>query len=187
MTFTTEEQHERRKDQWRRYYHKNREKILSKRSEEDERERRRAAGKLYWEKNKEEILAKRNAKPRTDEVREKARLYAQGYRAKNPEKHREAGRRHTAKNPGRSWDLLQRQQEAKAGRPRATHCEICNVKDSGRGATTGTKGNRIAFDHCHKTGAFRGWICSNCNKALGLVKDNTDLLRKMIEYLEQFQ
>ena len=34
----------------------------------------------------------------------------------------------------------------------------------------------------HKS-KFWGWICSRCNLALGLVKDNIETLKAMIEYL----
>jgi len=40
------------------------------------------------------------------------------------------------------------------------------------------------FDHCHDKGHFRGWICDRCNKTLGLVYDDIDLLKKLISYLE---
>lgn len=63
--------------------------------------------------------------------------------------------------------------EKRAGRKRSSSCELCGVK-----ATT-------VFDHCHAGGHFRGWLCSQCNMALGLVKDNSSLLRKMARYLDR--
>jgi hypothetical protein len=38
-------------------------------------------------------------------------------------------------------------------------------------------------DHCHKSGKIRGILCQYCNKALGNVKDSTDRLQGLIEYL----
>ncbi len=38
-------------------------------------------------------------------------------------------------------------------------------------------------DHCHKTGKVRGLLCSNCNVALGLLKDSPKALREAIKYL----
>lgn len=43
---------------------------------------------------------------------------------------------------------------------------------------------RGVVDHCHETNQIRGILCHNCNRALGLVKDNKETLLKMIDYLE---
>jgi len=61
--------------------------------------------------------------------------------------------------------------EEKAGRPRPERCEICNEQDT------------ICFDHDHKTGLFRGWICKRCNTVLGKVQDDKKLLQSLIDYL----
>ncbi len=39
------------------------------------------------------------------------------------------------------------------------------------------------FDHCHKTGYLRGYLCSSCNTGLGLFKDSVKLLQKAKAYL----
>jgi ribosomal protein S27AE len=43
---------------------------------------------------------------------------------------------------------------------------------------------RLVVDHCHRSGAVRGLLCHNCNRALGLLKDNTQTLLNAIAYLE---
>lgn len=59
-------------------------------------------------------------------------------------------------------------------------CEVCG--------STGSL--HIDHDHncCPKLPAcgncVRGMICTNCNKALGMVKDDPVILRKMAEYLD---
>jgi hypothetical protein len=40
------------------------------------------------------------------------------------------------------------------------------------------------LDHCHDTEKFRGYICHDCNTALGRVLDSTDTLKRCIKYLE---
>lgn len=40
------------------------------------------------------------------------------------------------------------------------------------------------IDHCHRTGKVRGILCENCNRGLGMFKDNTERLAKAIRYLE---
>jgi len=56
-------------------------------------------------------------------------------------------------------------------------CAICNIEitliDS-------------AIDHNHETGEFRGMLCKLCNRALGMFKDNTTILRNAVEYLKAF-
>lgn len=52
-------------------------------------------------------------------------------------------------------------------------CAICFIKPD----------TRLHIDHCHQTGKVRGLLCGNCNRALGLLKDNTIFLSKAIEYL----
>jgi len=42
----------------------------------------------------------------------------------------------------------------------------------------------LNVDHCHVKGTFRGLLCHNCNRALGLFKDNIDRLKRAINYLE---
>ena len=45
----------------------------------------------------------------------------------------------------------------------------------------------LVVDHCHHRGMVRGLLCEDCNLALGRVKDNTNTLRSMIEYLTENQ
>ncbi len=40
------------------------------------------------------------------------------------------------------------------------------------------------IDHCHNSNIVRGLLCSNCNTALGLVKEKISTLKIMIEYLK---
>jgi hypothetical protein len=41
----------------------------------------------------------------------------------------------------------------------------------------------LDIDHCHKSGKVRGLLCSNHNRALGLLGDDPALLLRSIEYL----
>lgn len=52
-------------------------------------------------------------------------------------------------------------------------CEIC-----GSVATD--------VDHCHSSGATRGFLCNPCNRALAAVRDNASVLRSAAAYLDQF-
>lgn len=43
----------------------------------------------------------------------------------------------------------------------------------------------LAVDHCHTTGKVRGLLCTNCNRALGNIRDSIDGLKNAILYLEK--
>jgi hypothetical protein len=42
----------------------------------------------------------------------------------------------------------------------------------------------LHVDHCHETERVRGLLCGNCNRALGLFKDNIKSLEEAITYLK---
>ena len=42
------------------------------------------------------------------------------------------------------------------------------------------------LDHCHETGAFRGWVCSGCNTGVGIV-DSIERLEKRIAFLKDHE
>jgi DNA-directed RNA polymerase subunit RPC12/RpoP len=58
-------------------------------------------------------------------------------------------------------------------------CAICNCHLEFKG----TKGKAASLDHNHLTGEIRGVLCGSCNKALGLLQDNVEVLQKAIIYL----
>lgn len=47
-----------------------------------------------------------------------------------------------------------------------------------------SKKHGLNLDHCHTTGKIRGWLCDNCNRGLGLFKDDIANLERAIEYLK---
>ena len=60
-------------------------------------------------------------------------------------------------------------------------CAICKTK-----SPTG-KWKRFAVDHCHITGDVRGLLCNECNRGMGLLKDDPDLLDKAAYYLRNYK
>ena len=106
--------------------------------------------------------ARYNAKP---ESKAKAAQGARRRRAADPKGQKVRVARWRAKREAKLTEI--------AGRPRPSVCELCHSTEY-----------PIVFDHCHAHGHFRGWICDQCNKVLGLVKDKPDLLRAMAQYLE---
>lgn len=62
-------------------------------------------------------------------------------------------------------------------------CAIC-----GRGERTkhplSQKVMELSIDHCHVTGRTRGLLCDRCNRGIGLLQDDPELLRKAATYIE---
>ena len=58
-------------------------------------------------------------------------------------------------------------------------CKICRKPD--------TSGRNLAVDHNHTTGCIRGLLCISCNTAIGLVKENENVLKAMISYLQDYK
>lgn len=54
-------------------------------------------------------------------------------------------------------------------------CAICKKEELGKD---------LAVDHCHKTQKVRGLLCENCNRAIGLFKDDPVVCRAASDYLE---
>jgi Recombination endonuclease VII len=56
-------------------------------------------------------------------------------------------------------------------------CAICYSENWGRISP--------CIDHCHVTGKVRGLLCNTCNMALGLFKDNMEILENAKNYLKR--
>ena len=41
----------------------------------------------------------------------------------------------------------------------------------------------VHIDHCHETAKIRGVLCARCNRALGLFRDSTEVLKNAIRYI----
>ncbi len=44
---------------------------------------------------------------------------------------------------------------------------------------------KLVVDHCHDTGVVRGVLCSTCNSGFGMFKDNLELLKGAVNYMER--
>lgn len=42
----------------------------------------------------------------------------------------------------------------------------------------------LHVDHCHKTGKIRGLLCVNCNQGIGSLKEDTNIMKNAIKYIE---
>ncbi len=151
------------------------------------KERKKIADKKYYEKNKEKIAE-----------------YQRNYRKENPEKiaeYREKNAEQIAigqkvRNDKWAAENKDRKKELdKVGHLKRKYnldveeydrmlveqnysCKICETHISNLTKV-------LCVDHCHATGKVRGLLCHSCNVAIGLLKDNTETLKKAIKYLEE--
>lgn len=59
-------------------------------------------------------------------------------------------------------------------------CAICGDDEKSK------RNKNLSIDHCHETNKVRGLLCTNCNRAIGLLKDNIQILEKAINYLNKY-
>ena len=105
------------------------------------------------------------------------------WRTENPEKNKEKFQKWATNNPEK---VKQANRKCK-GIPEPTRaepktCEICGNPENGKGRWG--IGQALSVDHNHSTGKFRGWLCGNCNRALGLLKDSEETIQNMLNYLK---
>lgn len=131
-------------------------------------ESRTIEARKYREKHPDKVKAKANRyrERNIDKIRERDKLAQRRMRAINPEAEHKRQERHKQKKYQLKVQI--------AGRPKPSVCEVC-----------GELHRYIVFDHCHKNGKFRGWLCDRCNKVLGIVQDSAILLKKLALYLEE--
>lgn len=56
-------------------------------------------------------------------------------------------------------------------------CAICGTEDSGK--------RGFCVDHNHVTGKLRGALCGKCNRGIGLLQDNHEIVQKAADYLRK--
>ncbi len=62
-------------------------------------------------------------------------------------------------------------------------CAICHRSESEPTRRGGAKHKHLAVDHCHDTGVVRGLLCTDCNVAIGLLRDSPALCEVAAAYL----
>ncbi len=124
---------------------------------------------------------KSNAQSRAYRVAHRDKILAQAstYRAAHREERNASTKAyyaaHRKERIAHSVVFKRARKEQRAARPRPETCEVCGRAPNSRG---------LHFDHDHRTGAFRGWLCHRCNMALGLLDDSPATLRALADYLQ---
>lgn len=131
---------------------------------EEQKARSAATRRKSYEKNKPAILARQRAY-RDSLPAEILRGYQKTWAEKNRESERLRGRtknwkKHSLPTPTRIEPSI---------------CECCGRADR----------KALALDHCHATGAFRGWLCSRCNLGIGNLGDTIECVERALAYLKR--
>ena len=82
---------------------------------------------------------------------------------------------------GLTYDEYDRMMKAQDSR-----CGICGNKETALNPKTGQP-RALAIDHCHKTGAIRGLLCTNCNRGIGNFREQPALFFAAIAYLQRHE
>ena len=65
-------------------------------------------------------------------------------------------------------------------------CGICGIELKLPEKRRGQSLDVVAIDHSHISGNVRGLLCNGCNKGIGLLKEDVNILTNAINYLEMF-
>ncbi len=64
-------------------------------------------------------------------------------------------------------------------------CAVCGRTFEVKSLKGKSKHGRPHVDHDHVLNIVRGILCSNCNTAIGLLKENPEIVRAVLKYLEK--
>jgi hypothetical protein len=120
-----------------------------------------------------EVIAR--AKIRNSQRREKRKLYKKTEKGKESE-HRYRNKRY------KSLDIQNKRLIERYGIT-VSDRDIMMVNQNGKCAICNKVLDKFHIDHCHKTNKVRGLLCSSCNMALGLFKDDILILENAKKYL----
>jgi hypothetical protein len=102
-----------------------------------------------------------------------------GMQKKNYQRHKPARRAYSRKKlfgitPDQFTAMLEAQGYA---------CAICRDKKQLFGPVGGADSFHV--DHCHRTKKVRGLLCSKCNQAIGLLREDIEIISAAKAYLER--
>lgn len=151
-------------------------------SEERKAYRREWARRAYAE-NPEKFQS--YARDQHQKHNEKKRAASAKYRAENRDKirakqklwrdaNKDTLRRNNLKRIGFTPELFDEMMRQQGGL-----CAVCSVD------LAQLPSKRVHADHCHTTNQARGILCHHCNSALGLLREDPQLFKRAVEYLEE--
>lgn len=111
------------------------------------------------------------------------------WRKLHPDYHREHQKKWREKN--REYNIARQRQYQLAAKYGITEDDYTAMLEEQKGCCaicktsvpTG-KWKVFAVDHCHSSGEVRGLLCNECNRGMGLLRDDARLLRAAADYLD---
>ncbi len=112
--------------------------------------------------------------------KECSRIASKWYHKENPQKAKIYSHRSRRKRTSDCYQFTVKEYEVLLQRSNGV-CEICGSPETIK-SRTGTL-RPLSIDHCHKTGKIRGLLCHRCNVAIGLFKEDLDIMASAASYL----
>jgi len=117
---------------------------------------------------------------KTSEInRERIQKQQKLWRGKNPIATRISSRKYHLKI---KFNLTEKQYDSLL-KKQAGCCAICKAAPEFKQDKLNRTRGRLNIDHNHETKKIRGLLCESCNRALGLFKDNPQILLNAFKYL----
>ena len=101
--------------------------------------------------------------------------YLKKWRKNNPEKVKASARKSNLKRITKIYGITVDQYNILL-ESQNNVCAICKHPED-------NVSRRLSVDHDHTTGKVRSLLCSKCNAALGMVRENKETLLNMIKYI----
>lgn len=163
---------EKRVERDREYYLANQEKIKARASEHQREvylsdpEKFKDRSRKYQLANPEKVKERHQKWHKAN--RERMREWAHNYHVTHPTNNRAKRLKHEYGISLKDYDDLLTAQGGV--------CAICGGDNNGK---------NLHVDHDHKTGIVRGLLCNGCNSGIGNMKDDVNIVRKAVQYLEE--
>ena len=137
-------------------------------------EEKKAIKRAWYLKNRELSIA-RAKQYRLDHpewAKEMNAKHSPTWRQRYPEKAKALHKKQAFKRKLRKYDLSPEEFQAMHDRQEGK-CAICKIVPS----------DGLVIDHNHTTNKVRELLCNRCNPAVGMIGDNPDIARSIIDYL----
>lgn len=158
--------------------------MRTKWSSEERYKNQLAASRAWKERNKEKVrqyailwdaanrqLRKDLKKKWDSENIEHKKEYAKKFKVKYPDYYKRKHLSYCYGMPIEEYDRMLHNQN--------NRCAVC------RKLAEDTHRKRLFVDHNHTTGKIRALLCQQCNTALGMVNEDSDILFALVAYLDE--